>query len=92
MGTMQVWGIFLVFFLFPVAAEMEDSTLKHKDEGYQIVTFKWHHVQDPFIIVLWILVASVAKICKFEILFCAPFYLHRLIFYTAVSIKLMLYF
>lgn len=75
MGMVQDWGIFLIFFLFPVAAQMEDSTLKHRNEAYQIVTFKWHHVQDPYTIALWILVASLAKICKSEILLCAPFYL-----------------
>ncbi|XP_025028309.1 sodium/hydrogen exchanger 3 isoform X2 [Python bivittatus] len=62
MGMVQLWGIFLGFLLFPVTAQMEENTLGHTNEAYQIVTFKWHHVQDPFIIALWILVASLAKI------------------------------
>lgn len=30
--------------------------------GVPIVTFKWHHVQEPYVVVLWIFVAGMAKL------------------------------
>lgn len=51
--------------LRPARAVEEDPGGGHgQSRGFQVVTFKWHHVQDPYIIALWILVASLAKIGK----------------------------
>ncbi|XP_055991272.1 sodium/hydrogen exchanger 3 isoform X2 [Sorex fumeus] len=44
------------------AVEEEPEGAHGQGQGFQVVTFKWHHVQDPYIIALWILVASLAKI------------------------------
>lgn len=30
--------------------------------GIPVVTFKWHHVESPYLIALWILVAGLAKL------------------------------
>ncbi|XP_062981407.1 sodium/hydrogen exchanger 3 [Elgaria multicarinata webbii] len=61
----HLWGLLLGLLLLPVpSAGSEEGSPGHGsgNHSFQVVTFKWHHVQDPFIIALWILVASLAKI------------------------------
>lgn len=66
------WAISLAYPLIGAALQDKDDKSEAADTGgghtsevptsLQIVTFKWHHVQEPYIIALWILVASLAKI------------------------------
>lgn len=44
------------------AAEHEDGGASHHGGGYKIVQWEWSYVQTPYIIAIWLLVASVAKI------------------------------
>lgn len=59
------WGLRLALLLalgvLPRARGFEEEA-HGESQGFQVVTFKWQHVQDPYIIALWILVASLAKI------------------------------
>ncbi|XP_039382746.1 sodium/hydrogen exchanger 3 isoform X1 [Mauremys reevesii] len=52
--------------VLPAALLQEKSSGDHTAGSgphfFQIVSFKWDHVQEPYIIALWILVASLAKI------------------------------
>lgn len=63
------WGPLLVLVLtlggLPRVRGFEEEP-DSGSQGFQVVTFKWHHVQDPYIIALWILVGSLAKIGKWR--------------------------
>ncbi|XP_015273203.1 PREDICTED: sodium/hydrogen exchanger 3 [Gekko japonicus] len=62
-------ALLLLLLLPPLPGALGSSGGHGEGEGegngtvaYQIVTFKWLHVKDPYIIALWILVGSLAKI------------------------------
>ncbi|XP_069348132.1 sodium/hydrogen exchanger 3 isoform X2 [Eulemur rufifrons] len=61
------WGLLLALALtlsrLPRTRGVEEEpSSSSASEGFQVVAFEWHYVQDPYIIALWILVASLAKI------------------------------
>ncbi|XP_035175168.1 sodium/hydrogen exchanger 3 isoform X3 [Oxyura jamaicensis] len=58
-------GLLLGLMALPAALgqrSSESPTNHNQTQSFQIVSFKWEHVKDPYIIILWILVASLAKI------------------------------
>lgn len=53
----------------PLSQEYTDESHKmggQNSERYRILSFNFHHVEVPYVICLWILLASVAKIGKSE--------------------------
>ena len=59
----RVAGVLFLIISSAVAAEEEKSN--NETERYQLVTWDFHHVEVPYVICWWILLASVAKIGKY---------------------------
>ncbi|XP_027518604.1 sodium/hydrogen exchanger 3 isoform X2 [Corapipo altera] len=56
-------GLLLGLMALPVALGQRSSeSAINSNQSFAIVSFKWDHVKEPYIIALWILVASLAKI------------------------------
>ncbi|KAM9573134.1 sodium/hydrogen exchanger 3 isoform 2-T2 [Guaruba guarouba] len=58
-------GFLLGLMALPVALGQRSSGSpinSNQSQSFAIVSFKWNHVKDPYVITLWILVASLAKI------------------------------
>lgn len=48
----------------------EESQHHHKETnitGLQIVKFQWHHVETPYLVILWVFVAGVAKLSGMQL-------------------------
>ncbi|XP_023775351.1 sodium/hydrogen exchanger 3 isoform X2 [Cyanistes caeruleus] len=61
----QVSGVALLLGLMALPAALgqrSSESPKYSNQSFAIVSFKWDHVKEPYIIALWILVASLAKI------------------------------
>ncbi|XP_037237734.1 sodium/hydrogen exchanger 3 [Falco rusticolus] len=65
MRQVSVVGLLLGLAALPAALGQRSSGSpinSSQPQSFAIVSFKWDHVKDPYIITLWILVASLAKI------------------------------
>ncbi|ROL45804.1 Sodium/hydrogen exchanger 3 [Anabarilius grahami] len=68
-------AVFLVCFVNPLIQGLSGNSdvvkNPHQQEanltGLPIVTFKWHHVQTPYLVIVWVFVAALAKLSVIEL-------------------------
>uniref|UniRef100_A0A671LYM9 Sodium/hydrogen exchanger n=1 Tax=Sinocyclocheilus anshuiensis TaxID=1608454 RepID=A0A671LYM9_9TELE len=69
-------AVFLVCFVNPLIQGLSGDTnviqnphhqLEENLTGLPIVTFKWHHVQTPYLVIIWVFVAGLAKLSVVEL-------------------------
>ncbi|CAM4637057.1 unnamed protein product [Leuciscus chuanchicus] len=69
-------AVFLVCFIHPLIQGLSaDANVvqspRHRLEpnltGLPIVTFEWHHVQTPYLVIIWVFVAALAKLSVIEL-------------------------
>lgn len=65
-GSLTTLFYLLTMVATPVlSSDEKGSTNSNETERYQLVVWDFHHVEVPYVICLWILLASVAKIGEF---------------------------
>ena len=47
-----------------------ESEVHETPGGFEVVGLHWKHVKEPYFIAVWILVASLAKLCTFSVFIC----------------------
>ncbi|KAK9957864.1 hypothetical protein ABG768_012067 [Culter alburnus] len=69
-------AVFLVCFVNPLIQGLSGNSVvvqdtRHRLEpnltGLPIVTFEWHHVQTPYLVIVWVFVAALAKLSVIEV-------------------------
>ncbi|XP_039534869.1 sodium/hydrogen exchanger 3.1 isoform X1 [Pimephales promelas] len=67
-------AVFLVCFVHPLiqglsadANVVQSPRLEPNLTGLPIVTFEWHHVQTPYLVIIWVFVAALAKLSVIEL-------------------------
>ncbi|XP_077447476.1 sodium/hydrogen exchanger 3.1 isoform X3 [Stigmatopora argus] len=66
-GHVRIWLLASILPIFVIPGVTVDNGDPHKDHistisGIPVVSFKWHHVETPYLIALWVLVVFLSKL------------------------------